>query len=88
MTHLIGVDLGTTGAKAVLVEADGELLATAWVEYPMLRPHAGWAENDPEDWVAAVRSLVHELMAKSRVEPASVAAISHGGPARPGDPHR
>lgn len=76
MTHLIGVDLGTTGAKAVLVEADGELLATAWVEYPMLRPHAGWAENDPEDWVAAVRSLVHELMATSRVEPASVAAIS------------
>ena len=76
MPRLIGVDLGTTGAKAVLVDSDGELLGTSWIEYPMHRPHPGWAENDPEDWVSAVQRLVHRVMADSRAEPASVAAIS------------
>jgi xylulokinase len=76
VTNLIGVDLGTTGAKAVLVEAGGELLGSAWVEYPMHRPRHGWAENDPEDWVAAVRSLVGHVLANSRVDPRSVAALS------------
>jgi sugar (pentulose or hexulose) kinase len=76
MTHLIGVDLGTTGAKAVLVDSDGEILETSWIEYPMLRPHPGWAENDPEDWVQGVRWLVAQLMATSRVDAGSVAAIS------------
>ncbi len=76
MTYLIGVDLGTTGAKAVLVHADGEILTTSWIEYPMLRPHPAWAENDPEDWVRGVQWLVSQLMATSRVDPASVVAIA------------
>jgi sugar (pentulose or hexulose) kinase len=76
MRCLIGVDLGTTGAKAVIVEADGELLATGWVEYPMHRPHPGWAENDPNDWFDAVRSLVRQVMAASRVDPSTVSALS------------
>src|SRR5436190_969264 len=76
VTRLIGVDLGTTGAKAVLADADGEILATSWIEYPMLRPHPAWAENDPEDWVRGVQWLVSQLIASSRVDPGSVVAIS------------
>ena len=76
MTNLIGVDLGTTGAKAVLVDVGGEILATSWIEYPILRPHAAWAENDPKDWVGGLQWLVGQLIATSRVKPASVAAIS------------
>ncbi|HYM83659.1 MAG TPA: FGGY family carbohydrate kinase, partial [Candidatus Dormibacteraeota bacterium] len=76
MTCLIGVDLGTTGAKAVLVEAGGELLATGWVEYPMHRPHPGWAENDPDDWFEAVRSLVAQVLSASRIDPSEVVALS------------
>jgi len=76
MAQLIGLDLGTTGAKGVLVDAGGEQLATSWVEYPMHRPQAGWAENDPDDWFAAVRTLVAQLLAGSGSDTGSVKAIS------------
>jgi sugar (pentulose or hexulose) kinase len=76
MTLLIGVDLGTTGGKAVLVDAAGEILATSWIEYPMLRPQPGWAENEPEDWVRGVQGLIARLLATARVDPVSVASLS------------
>jgi len=76
MDHLIGVDLGTTGAKAILVSAEGANLATSWVEYPMHRPHADWAENDPDDWVRATQSLVRDVVVSSGVTPSSVRGLS------------
>ena len=76
MDHLIGVDLGTTGGKAILVNADGAALATSWVEYPMHRPHADWAENDPDDWVRATQTLVLDVVAASHVPVATVRGLS------------
>jgi len=76
MTAVVGVDLGTTGGKAVLVNEHGEVLGTAWREYPMHRPHAGWAENDPDDWVRAAEGMVRDVVAGSGVDPASVKAVS------------
>jgi xylulokinase len=50
MTTLVGLDVGTTGAKAVAVTPDGELIASAEEPYPLSTPRAGWSEQDPEDW--------------------------------------
>jgi xylulokinase len=47
---LVGLDVGTTGVKAVGISPDGEVLARAEEEYPLSIPHPGWAEQDPEDW--------------------------------------
>jgi xylulokinase len=73
--HLIGVDLGTSGMKSVLMRSDGMLLRVASRTYPMLRPSTTWAENDPDDWFNAFVEVVHELMDASAVDPAEVKAL-------------
>ncbi len=47
---LVGLDVGTTGIKAVAVSPEGEVLAHAEEEYPLSTPRPGWSEQDPEDW--------------------------------------
>ena len=58
---LIGLDVGTTGVKAVAIDHDGHLLASASEEYPLSTPHPGWAEQDPEDWWRAAQACLAQL---------------------------
>jgi len=53
-TTLIGIDVGTTATKAVLVDGAGNRLASLVAPYPIHRPRPGLAEQDPGDWMAAV----------------------------------
>ena len=53
MTALVGLDVGTTGAKALAITPDGAIVAKAEEEYPLSTPRPGWSEQDPEDWWAA-----------------------------------
>jgi xylulokinase len=50
---IVGLDVGTTGVKAIAVSETGEVLARAEEGYPLSIPRPGWAEQDPEDWWAA-----------------------------------
>jgi xylulokinase len=58
---LIGLDVGTSGVKAIAISPDGELLATAEESYPLSTPRPGWAEQDPEDWWLAAQSCLARL---------------------------
>jgi xylulokinase len=58
---IVGLDVGTTGLKALAVSATGEVVARAEREYPLSTPKPGWAEQDPEDWVRAAREALDEL---------------------------
>ena len=58
---LIGLDVGTSGVKAVAISADGELLATAEESYPSSAPQPGWSEQSPEDWWRAAESCLARL---------------------------
>jgi xylulokinase len=58
---LVGLDVGTTGVKAVAVSPDGELLATAEEGYELSTPRPGWAEQDPEDWWRAAQAALARL---------------------------
>jgi len=55
--QLVGLDVGTTGVKAVMISPDGEVLGRAEEEYPLSIPQPGWAEQDPEDWWRAVERI-------------------------------
>lgn len=76
---MIGIDLGTSGAKSVLLEESGEVKATAKSEYGLSRPREGWAEQDPEDWWEGIGKSVRAAMEKSGVEPERVEALALSG---------
>lgn len=77
--YLLAHDLGTSGNKAVLYREDGTLTASALWEYPAYYPHPGWVEQDPQDWWRAVCGSTKELLEKSGVLPADIAAVSFSG---------
>ncbi len=68
MTALVGLDVGTTGVKALAVTPTGEVLARAEEGYPLSTPQPGWAEQDPEDWWRAAQAA----LARLGVEPAGI----------------
>jgi xylulokinase len=58
---LVGVDVGTTGVKAVALTPEGRVVARAEHAYPLSTPRPGWAEQDPEDWWRAAEAAVSSL---------------------------
>lgn len=77
MNTYIGIDLGTSGAKFLLVAADGTILAENTQTYPVFYPRSGWSEQNPEEWfAAAVRGLKALLQGQNR---AAVRGVSFGG---------
>ena len=67
MGHLLGIDVGTTGARAIVVDtADGRVVAGATSDYPLHTPRPLWAEQDPDDWWRGAASAVREAVAAAR----------------------
>ncbi len=63
MGIVIGMDVGTTGAKALAIDEKGAVVASALVEYPLIAPKPGWAEQDPQDWEKASLEALSQLSA-------------------------
>lgn len=79
MKYLIGVDLGTSATKTVLMDWEGRIKASASRSYPLYEPANGWAEQDPRDWQKAVLQTIREVVQKSGAEPKEVAGIGLSG---------
>ncbi|NLL76900.1 MAG: xylulokinase [Clostridiales bacterium] len=73
----IGIDLGTSAVKLLLMSADGKIENIVSKEYPLFFPHPGWSEQNPEDWWTAVVEGLKELTATC--DKSQVAGISFGG---------
>ncbi len=58
---VVGLDLGTSGLKAIAINAEGTVVARASASYPTHRPEAGASEQDPADWIHAIKSAVRDL---------------------------
>ena len=65
MTTLVGLDVGTTGVKALAISPDGEVLASAEEGYPLSTPQPGWAEQEPDDWLRASEAALVRLGVES-----------------------
>ena len=57
----IGIDLGTSGVKAILLSEQGDVLATQTEKLQVSRPHPLWSEQDPEQWWQATDSAIKAL---------------------------
>ncbi len=75
--YYIGIDLGTSAVKLLLMDSDGKIVNIVSKEYPLYFPHPGWSEQKPEDWYEATMLGIRELI--QNVDKAQVAGISFGG---------
>ena len=75
--YYIGIDLGTSAVKLLLVDEGGTVVNEVTKEYPISFPRPGWSEQEPADWWSAVLAGVPELV--KSVEKSSVRAIGLGG---------
>jgi xylulokinase len=64
VTVLVGLDVGTTGAKALAISPEGQVLARAEEEYALSMPAPGWAEQNPEDWLRASETALSAVGAE------------------------
>lgn len=78
MTFL-GLDVGTSGTKALLLSPTGKVLATAESPHELLTPKPGWSEQDPEQWWSAALKATKAVLKKSRIKPADIRAIGLSG---------
>ena len=79
MSYLLGIDVGTSGAKALLIDADGNVVASALEEYPLFTPRPLWAEQNPEDWWQATVASIKAVLARATVKPSEVAGLGLTG---------
>ena len=75
--YYIGIDLGTSAVKLLLVDAQGAIQKSVSREYPLYFPHPGWSEQNPEDWWAAVQDGLKELT--SAIDAGEIAGVGCGG---------
>ena len=83
--YLLGIDVGTTGTKALLFSADGELVGHAYRSYPLSTPQVGWSEQRAEDWWEAVVATVREICGGQDYKVAAISLSLQGGTVVPVD---
>lgn len=77
---LLGIDVGTGGTRAVLLEASGRVAAASTAEHaPMNSPQIGWAEQSPEDWWRAACQAIRDCLAKGATTASEIGGIGLTG---------
>jgi len=75
----LGLDLGTSGLKALLTDRDGRVVGTADATYENPHPHHGWSEQNPADWITACESVLDQLKASAPAALADLRGIGLSG---------
>lgn len=77
MLYYIGIDLGTSAVKLLLMKGNGKIVRVTSREYPLYFPHPGWSQQNPEDWYKQSMDGLCELL--DGIDKSQVAGISFGG---------
>jgi xylulokinase len=79
MSYLLGIDVGTSGTKALLCDPRGRVLATASAGHDLAAPRPGWSEQDPRQWWSAAVQATRAVVRKAKVRGSQVGAIGLSG---------
>jgi xylulokinase len=79
LVYLMGIDVGTTGTKALLINEAGEVAASAITEYPMYTPRPQWAEQNPDDWWQATVESIRRVLAERGANPDQIVGVGLTG---------
>jgi len=77
--NFLGIDLGTSSVKIIIMNDNGEVSANVSKSYPISYPKVGWAEQNPEDWWNSTKEGIKELLSKSSVKAEDISAIGISG---------
>ncbi|WP_078553060.1 xylulokinase [Bacillus alkalicellulosilyticus] len=79
MKHVIGVDLGTSAVKVVLVNQQGQIVNEVSKPYPLIQEKSGYSEQDPNEWVTQTTAALKELVSTFNGDVASIDGLSFSG---------
>lgn len=79
MNYVIGIDLGTSAVKVVLMNQSGEVCSEVSKSYPLIQQKSGYSEQDPEEWVQKTKEALTELMRERPEESKQIDGISFSG---------
>jgi len=80
MPYLLGIDVGTSSTKSELFNLEGESVAVAQKEYPIISPNVGYAEEDPENgWWQALQDTVKAVLKTSKIDPREILGVCVSG---------
>jgi xylulokinase len=79
MPHLLGVDIGTSGTKVLLLSESGKVLDTQTQPHTLLTPKPGWSEQDPQEWWQATCKAVNTLVRRAKIKKGDLAGIGLSG---------
>ena len=75
----MGIDLGTTGLKAVLADEEGRILGSGYRTYPLEVPRPGWTQQDPIRWYGAMCEAIRAALKETGADPAEIGGVSFSG---------
>ena len=78
-TYFLGIDVSTTGAKALLIDAQGRVVCSETTPLSLSTPHPLWSEQDPHEWWAGTANSIRQALAKSGVRADQVSAVGLTG---------
>jgi xylulokinase len=79
MAYLLGIDVSTTGAKAILIDKIGNVVASATSEYPLYTPFPLWSEQNPEDWWQGVVHSIQQVLDTAHIDGNQISGIGLTG---------
>ena len=79
MGYLLGLDIGTSQVKALLITVEGEIVGSASQEYPLYSPRPGWTEQNPEDMWQGTITALRKVLDKYDVDPADIKGVGLSG---------
>ncbi len=79
MPYLLGIDIGTSGVKTLLIDQDGRIAGRVMREYPLYTPRPLWAEQEPDDWWNGSVEAVRQLLQQTGVQGDEIAGIGLSG---------
>ncbi|SFL64449.1 xylulokinase [Halanaerobium salsuginis] len=79
MNYILGLDIGTSAVKALLMDQEGKIAAENSEEYPLFTPNPGWAEQNPIDWWQATQKVIKTLLIENKIDKNKIKAVSFSG---------
>ncbi len=77
--YLLGIDIGTSGTRTLIIDEEGNIISSAIKEYPLYTPKPGWAEQDPMDWYEASIYTIKEALQKKDIKGSKIKSIGLSG---------